>query len=323
MASQPATDRVELYRLLADEKRLRMLALCAEEELTVGELAEVLNEGQPKISRHAHGLRTADLLVSRKEGTRTYLKASGQFTDKADPVLNDALQAGKKLAMRDGSYGRLHHILAAREEKSKAFFEEATSMPDESHQYKNALRSHLFSLAPMLQSNQLAIDVGAGDGAMLDVLAPLYGRVIAVEQSRAQLARIASRIEKGGYSHVRLHEGSFDDTSLIESSDSKGGADLVFASRILHHASRPTLALSHLARLVKKGGRLVVIDYFPHDDESMREQGDVWLGLEPEELVAACRELGLHCEDARPIPASYSLESEANLSLWTLMAHKF
>ncbi len=107
---------------------------------------------------------------------------------------------------------------------------------------------------------------------MLDVLAPLFARVIAVDRSPARLARCASRVAARGFNHVSLFPGSYDDAALVERVDAAGGADLVFASRTLHHASRPAQAVQSFARLLKKGGHLVVLDYLPHDDDRMREE---------------------------------------------------
>jgi len=275
--------RVELFRLFAETGRLQVLALCAEEELAVGELSALLKDSQPQVSRKVAGLRAANLLDARRDGTRTWLRASPDVL--TDALVADAIAEGRRLCLKDGSLARLPRLVAAREEQGRAVFEVEpvrTSVPPSPEHL-----AHLAALGPLLPGHALAIDVGAGDGLLLDVLAPLYGRVIAVDRSRAQLARVAERVAAHGFHHVSLYPGSYDDTALLERVDAAGGADLVFAGRTLHHASRPAQAVQSFARLMKKGGHLVVMDYLPHDQDSMRSDGgDVWLGFPVEELRA-------------------------------------
>src|SRR5687767_8910853 len=117
LASPPAT-RAELFRLLGDEDRLRLLALCAAEELTVGELATLLAESQPQVTRKSQALREAGLLLARRDGTRTLLHAEAT----ADPVLLAALEAGRASCVEDGSLARIPALLAQREETSRQLF---------------------------------------------------------------------------------------------------------------------------------------------------------------------------------------------------------
>src|SRR5262249_54034397 len=115
---QPA--RVELFRLLGDEDRLRLLALCAEEELTVGELAGLLGESQPQVTKKTQPLREAGLLVARRDGTRTLLRALAP----SDPILGAGLEEGRTLCTRDGSLARVAGVIAQREEVSRRFFDQ-------------------------------------------------------------------------------------------------------------------------------------------------------------------------------------------------------
>src|SRR5205809_2067005 len=118
---QPAL--VELFRLLADEDRLRLLALCAEEELTVGELASLIGESQPQVTKKSQPLRELGLLSARRDGTRTLLKSH----ESVDPVLAAAIEEGRTLCGKDGSLARIAGVVAQREEISRRFFDEAAS----------------------------------------------------------------------------------------------------------------------------------------------------------------------------------------------------
>src|SRR5512134_650231 len=104
--------RADLFRLLGDEDRLRLLALCAEEELTVGELAQLLGESQPQVTKKSQPLREVGLLNARRDGTRTLLRAEVE----SDPVIAAALEEGRTLCTRDGSLAKIARVVAQREE---------------------------------------------------------------------------------------------------------------------------------------------------------------------------------------------------------------
>src|SRR5213083_1789067 len=110
--------RADLFRLLGDEDRLRLLALCAEDELTVGELATLLGESQPQITKKSQPLREVGLLSARREGTRTLLRS--QVAD--DVIVGAALEEGRVLCSKDGTLSRVAGVVAQREEPSRRFF---------------------------------------------------------------------------------------------------------------------------------------------------------------------------------------------------------
>jgi DNA-binding transcriptional ArsR family regulator len=118
LATPVPAGRADLFRLLGDEDRLRLLALCAAEELTVGELAQLLGESQPQVTRKTQPLREAGLLHARRDGTRTLLRAEAT----SDPVVEAALQAGHALCVADGSLSQIPALLAQREEPSRQLF---------------------------------------------------------------------------------------------------------------------------------------------------------------------------------------------------------
>jgi DNA-binding transcriptional ArsR family regulator/protein-L-isoaspartate O-methyltransferase len=284
--------RWELYRLLAEPVRLRLLALAAEEELAIGELAELLGESQPNVSRHAAPLRQAGLLAERREGTRTLVRVP---TDVArDAVVADALESGRSLCEADGSLGRVPDVLRARDALAREFFAKPAKGTPSS--FPGELGAYLTAISPLLPRRSLAVDAGTGDGGLLDVLAPLYERVIGIDRSEAQLERALERVALRGYDNVALLHGEVDSPEVTRAVGA-AGADTVFASRLLHHAPRPALFMEKLADLVSPGGSLVVIDYARHHDEAMRAQADVWLGFEPAELKRLAR--AAHLEEPR------------------------
>lgn len=299
--AQNLDSRWQLYRLLADPFRLRLLALAEVEELALGELAELLDESQPNVSRHAAPLRQAGLLAERRQGTRTLVRLDPRAAE--DPVVRDALDAGRKLCVEDGSLDRVAQVVLARDAKTREFFARPPSSA-EPYGLAGELPGYLRALAPLIERRHLAVDAGTGNGALLDVLAPVFQRVIAVDRSEAQLARAGQRVRSRGYDNVEFHRGELDDPALCAAVGE--GADVVVAARVLHHAPRPKQMVGALAALVRPSGRLLIIDYCRHSDEALREeQADVWMGFEPSELEGYACAAGLVDVRVTRVPAGF------------------
>lgn len=294
MPAVAPSNRADLFRLLGDEDRLRLLALCDAEELTVGELALLLRQSQPQVTRKTQPLRDAGLLHERRDGTRILLRMEGTL----EPVLAAALETGRALCLAEGQLARVPAIVAQREEASRRFFAEAQARPKTSPELGSdgslrALLPFATLLAPMLPGHALAVDLGTGEGDLLPLLSPIYDRVIAVDRSPARLARAAERVGTLGLPNVRLREATVDDTNLAQEVAHAGGADLVTLVRVLHHAARPQDVVASAKTLLRPGGHLVIADYLPHHNEELREQGHVWLGFEPAKLRQLLVDAGL------------------------------
>jgi DNA-binding transcriptional ArsR family regulator len=291
--------RADLFRLLGDEDRLRLLALCSEEELTVGELAALLGESQPQVTKKSQPLREVGLVASRRDGNRTLLRSQPA----TDPVIEAALEEGRLLCTKDGSLSRIAGIVAQREELSKRFFEEVPGEVDPIIAPHELVR-WLPMFAPLLPGRDLAIDLGTGDGALLPILSALYTRVIAVDRSASRLARCSARIAAWGLPNVRLREGDADDAGVLAEVDQRSGADLVVMARLLRYASRPQEVIASATRMLRPGAHLAIVDHVAHDDETMREQGHVWLGFEPAKLRTWIDAAGLDVITVAPMPGS-------------------
>jgi DNA-binding transcriptional ArsR family regulator len=317
-------DRWELYRLLAEPTRLRVLALAATEELAVSELAELLREGQPKVSRHASALRDAGLLHGRKHGTWLLLRLAPEAG--ADPVIADAVSAGAALCEADGTLERIAEVVAARDAATREFFARggraARSGPPPE------LAAYLRALAPLIEPRALAVDAGTGDGALLEVLAPVFEQVIALDRSAEQLALARQRAAARRFRNVRFVCGDLDGPEIHKAITSRGasGADAVFAARVLHHASVPAKALGALGALARAPGRaaggwVFLVDYELHKDDAMREQqADLWPGFDGDALERMALEAGL-CEITRGrLPRSWCGEGPDRHVGWQWLA---
>jgi ArsR family transcriptional regulator len=218
----------------------------------------------------------------------------------SDPVVADALVSGRALCEADGSLGRIADVIRARDAVAREFFAQPGAGTKSGEAVEGAvpaeLGAYLRAFAPLLGRTELAIDAGTGDGGLLEVLAPIYDRVVAVDRSEAQLARAKARAGARGWKNVELVQGELDGDA-VKRAIGGAQADAVFAVRLLHHAPRPVDFMRQLADLCRPGGALVVLDYGRHDDESMRTQADLWLGFDPRELRRLASEVGF--EDVR------------------------
>jgi DNA-binding transcriptional ArsR family regulator len=308
-----AAPRWELYRILAEPMRLRLLALAAEEELSIGELAEVLGESQPNVSRHAAALRQAGLLVDRREGTRTLVRLASPASQ--DAVVADAVASGRALCEKDHSLRRVAEVLRAREAAAHEFFARPgkgriDAVPAE-------IGAYLAALAPLVPRRSLALDAGTGDGRLLEVLAPVFDRVVGVDRSEAQLAQARERVNARGFENVTLLCGEVDSKEVRRLVGA--GADAVFAARVLHHAPQPARVVEQLASMCAPGAALVVLDYAAHDDESMREQADAWLGFEPAALRRFARNAGFDEVHVNKVPPSFRGDGPDKHLPWQVM----
>lgn len=305
-ASVEGDNRWELYKILGDRLRLRVLAAAAEEELAIGELAEVLAESQPNVSRHVTALRSLGVLEDRKQGTRVLVQVPAAL--RCDAVIADALATGRALLERDGVLERIALIVQRRDAPAREFFARDALDPsgEPGGELAQELPAYLAALSVLMPRRARAIDAGTGDGRLLDALAPLFDEVIALDREPARLARAERRVAAAGYPNVRLVQADLHDAADTERLRAFGPADAVLASRVLHHAPRPGETIAHLARLLAPGGALVVLDYVAHDDDQMREaQADLWLGFTPEELAGFLRDAGLCDVQARELPAAF------------------
>jgi ArsR family transcriptional regulator len=298
MLSQP---RYQLFRLLGEPQRLRLLGLAAIDELSVGELAELLQESQPNVSKHVHLLRQAGLLLDRHQGTRVYVRLSDGARE--DAVVSDAISEGQRLCGDTATREHVAEIIASRDQRSRAYFA-AQAIGESDIDTTPHVPVYAMALALMRPTTGMALDAGTGDGGLLDLLAPSYGSVVAVDRSPAQLAKASARVTRRGFTKVRLECTDVEGDDLRTSEGETVNA--IFASRMLHHTANPRVMLQSFASLLAPQGRVCIIDYVTHDDERMREQrADVWMGFDEAELRGLLRQAGFARIEFRAVPNGY------------------
>jgi DNA-binding transcriptional ArsR family regulator len=289
LANPASTDgRWSLYRLLADPARLRLLALAAEAEFSIGELAELLDEPQPNVSRQATNLRQGGLVAERREGTRTLVRIAE--SSRHDPVVCDAIAVGRFLCLKEGRFERIAAVIRKRDERARRY---EVHNPSEEVPFQLALELPVYALAvaQVTVERRLAVDARTGDGAMLDLLAPFFERVVAVDPSPLQLRRAERRVRHRGYDNVELVCGEIGDDAVLQRIQARANA--VFAVRALQIETSPRVTMAALGALLLPGGELLVVEHHRYDGADRDQRAGVRIGFTRDELLGLASAAGL------------------------------
>ena len=288
----------DLFKSLADPTRLRLLAVLRGEELSVGELAEVLAMAQSGISRHLSVLRTAGLVDDRRDGTSSLYRVPERHDDDRASAIWPVVERWlEELPEAAGDARRLERTLASRGSRSLAYFEEVAPHWDgmRAAQYGEDLRN--LTLLELLPRGVTVLDVGTGTGFMLQGVAPRVDRFIGVDASSAMLDRARENLAAAGFPEPDLRLGTMDDLPVETAT-----VDVVLANMVLHHAPSPGAALEEMARVLRPGGRVVLTDLARHELEWTRDElADEWPGFLPRDLADGLKAAGLDDVAVRPI----------------------
>jgi len=271
---------------LSDPTRSRILLLLDRHELTVSELCAIMQLPQSTTSRHLKALSDSGWVAARAEGTSNLY------------VMTDALDAPARrlwLLVREqvGSttaaaqdQRRLQAALAERRTKSQEFFSSSAGQWDRVREDLFGDRFHLAAFAALAESTWVVGDLGCGTGQVSAALAPFVSHVVAVDASAAMLQAAKKRLH--GFDNVELRRGDLEALPIDD-----GRLDAATLMLVLHHVSEPEKALADVARVLKPGGRLLIVDMQPHDRDSYRQQmGHVWLGFSDEHVTRLLADAG-------------------------------
>jgi ArsR family transcriptional regulator len=275
---------LQSLRALAEPTRLRLLALLLEEELTVAELQEALGMGQSRISASLGMLRRQGLVLDRRVGKNIYYAA----VPAAVAPLRQALSAAvAELAEGERDRQALQLVLNKRRDRAADYFDKLagkfgrTYVPGRSWQ---ALAHGLLRLMPPM----IIADLGAGEGTLSQLLARTAKQVIAIDNSEKMVEYGARVAKENGYTNLEYRLGDLEEPP-IES----GSVDVVLFSQALHHAARPQRAVESAFRILKPGGRILILDLASHTYEQAKElYAHVWLGFSGVELHAMLEKAG-------------------------------
>ncbi|HYE51515.1 MAG TPA: metalloregulator ArsR/SmtB family transcription factor [Azospirillaceae bacterium] len=279
----------------AEPTRLRLLALCAHGELTVSELTQILGQSQPRVSRHLKLLCDAGLLDRFREGIWAFYRLAerGACAELARTLV-DAIPADDATLALD--LERLDQIKRARREAAAQYFRDNAARWHEIrglHVPERDVEEALLKLVPVEGVRDL-LDVGTGTGRMLELFGPRVDRAVGVDSSREMLAVARVNLERAGLRNCQVRLADMYQLPLPTASQ-----DAVIVHQVLHYAEEPSEVLGEAARVLRPGGRLVVVDFARHDLELLRtEHAHRRLGFADDEVSGWFAQAGL---DAGPV----------------------
>ena len=258
----------ETFRSLADPTRLRILGLLRAMELSVGELAQVLGQSQPRVSRHVKILIDAGLAERRKEGSWVFLSLGA--AERIDPLFAlldgwSAIDGEDPWALADKA--RLTAVKADRAAAAERYFAQHASEWDELRSLHIAESEVEAAIARALGKRPVGrlVDIGTGTGRMIELFGPAANSALGIDRSPEMLRLARVKLAEAGIPATELRQGDMYALPL-----SSGSADTVIFHQVLHYAQQPAAAIAEAARLLAPGGRLLVIDFAPHEREELR-----------------------------------------------------
>jgi ArsR family transcriptional regulator len=254
-------DSTRLLKALGDENRLRILNLLAREELHGSDLMEILNMGQSRVSTHLNLLKEVGLVVDRRAGRRSYYSLRGD-APLVGEVLDNCGHSPEFLADVAG----LEALQERRKQEARSYFDRVAKGFGDANLPGRTWEGLCRSMIQLLPRARYA-DLGIGDGLLTMMLAEIAEEVTAVDVSREMLDQLEQRAAQKGLTNIVTALGDIDELPLAD-----GYFDIVVLSQALHHSEQPRRALQEAARVLKPGGRLLVIDLLAHNEEWVREK---------------------------------------------------
>jgi ubiquinone/menaquinone biosynthesis C-methylase UbiE/DNA-binding transcriptional ArsR family regulator len=315
----PATAQLRFADLNAalkaagEETRLRVLALLAEAELTVSELTDILRQSQPRISRHLRLLAEAGLVERFREGSWAFFRLGehGAAAELARELVA-RLDPADSVIARDRE--RLAAVRAARAASAQAYFRRHAAEWDRIRKLHVADDEVEQAIVAALAERPFRslLDLGTGTGRMLELCGPQIERGLGLDLSLDMLALARSRLDRAGLRHCSVRQGDLYDLALP-----KDSFDVVIVHQVLHFLDDGARALAEAARVLRPSGRLLVVDFAPHELEFLRDQhAHRKLGFAPEAVTQWMNAAGLDVVAQRTLAPGSGPQAKIAVSLW-------
>jgi len=304
-AALPLADR---FQALADPTRLRILALLRIMELSVGELAQVLGQSQPRVSRHLKILADAGVLERRKEGSWVFLTLAA--AEQVEPMyaLIDGWSDAATTTLFASDAARIDAIRAERTEAANRYFTAQAAIWDQIrslHVAESEVERAIDRALPRQSLGRL-VDVGTGTGRMIELFGPRSSQAIGIDRSSEMLRLARVKLEAAGIASS-LRQGDMYALPLADES-----ADSIIIHQVLHYAHSPAAAIAEAARVLTPGGTLLVVDFAAHDREELRStDAHIRLGFEDEVMAAWFGAAGLEVDRVEHLKGG-----ELTVTLW-------
>ncbi len=272
-------------KLIADPTRLRVLRLLRDHELSVAELQEILAMGQSRISTQLSQLKAAGLVEDRRVGKNILYGAAGG--EAFERLWDIVVQAADDMPEAPRDRAALDLALRKRSDKARTYFDQLAGKFGRAYVPGRSWKSLAEALLKLMEPRVIA-DLGAGEGTLSQLLAQRAQQVIAVDNSPKMVEFGAQLARDHGFRNLEYRLGDLEAPPIADAS-----VDLALFSQALHHANRPAHAVREAARILRPGGRIVVLDLLRHDFEEARElYADVWLGFSEVELESFLKKAG-------------------------------
>jgi len=258
-----------LFQALADPTRLRILALLRAMELSVGELAQLLGQSQPRVSRHVRILSDSGLVGRRKEGSWVYLQLADPGRTEPLFELYESWDDPEARQLFAADAARLDSVRADRAEAARRYFEAHAATWDSIRSLHIADVEIERAIAGLLADRPIGalLDIGTGTGRMLELFAPRAASAIGIDRSSEMLRLARVKLEQAGICGASLRQGDMYALPLGDRC-----ADSIILHQVLHYAQQPGAAIAEAARVLAPGGQLLVIDFAQHDRAELKEQ---------------------------------------------------
>jgi SAM-dependent methyltransferase len=293
--------------------RLRVLALLSQAELTVKDLTVILGQSQPRISRHLKLLTEAGLVDRHPEGAWVFYRLTDDGPARrlvCDLVA--AIDASDAVLSRDRE--RLAQIKQEQAELARRYFAENAGDWDTIralHVAEGAVEAAMLSAIGERRFDGL-LDLGTGTGRLLELLAPLYSRAVGIDASSDMLAVARANLDRAGITNAQVRLGDIYHLPL-----SRDSFDVVTIHQVLHYLDDPERALAETARVLRPGGRLLIVDFAPHQLEFLRERhAHRRLGFGQETVGQWIDAAGLALDRVVDLPAGSGGEGKLTVTLW-------
>jgi len=300
-------------RAAGEATRLRILALLSRGELNVKELTQILGQSQPRISRHLKLMAEAGLITRFREGSWVFFRLadSGSEASLAEAIVSSLDQSDADFA-RDR--GRELAVQKSRAEAAQAYFRIHAKEWDSIRALHVAEDQVEAAIEEALGEGpfDLVVDLGTGTGRMLELFAPRARRVLGLDISHDMLGYARMKLERAGLVNAQARQGDIYNVPLADVS-----ADAVILHQVLHFLDDPATAITEASRVLAPGGRLLVVDFAPHELEFLREQSaHRRLGFAQDQIKRWLQDSGLEIERSRDLTPHSSGTDKLTVSLW-------
>lgn len=300
-SSNPIADRLAA---LSDPIRLRIMRLLEREELSVGEVARIVQLPQSTVSRHLKVLSDSGWIAKRADGTTTFyrltlddLHTTGRSVWLAVRELIRSPEAKQAGMDPEEDLRRLASVLAERREDSQGFFGRLAGQWDDVRTELFGTRFTSLGILGLLSREWTVADLGCGTGNVSELLSPLVKRVIAIDQSQPMIAAAKKRLE--GLKNIDFVAGELTDLPLKDAS-----VDVAVCMLVLHHIEKPTEALAEMRRIIRPGGVCLIVDMIRHDRAVYRHSmGHRWLGFSEQQIASFLLSAGFDKPRYVPLPS--------------------